>query len=271
MGLLGGSNVIPDINYLFIDGGYFRDKVTYLSQRYLRSDPIPIDPYKLCKGFKKTFYYDAPPPKKKNESEPDYRTRLEEQDRYHNQLRSVSGCHVIKGSISSSGSRARQKQVDVAIAVDMLTHSYRRNMNRATFLTGDLDFKPLVDALVYDGMQVTLWCEENSTNRELVYSADDKKLFDIINLIEISTDLYQAQFAPFQHYLGQKRNRSLNPVKSGKTRDGNQAELHSDGGHHELIIFYDSGREKGLSHPNLNLLKQFFKDECVDEWTWKQM
>ena len=34
------------------------------------------------------------------------------------------------------------------IAVDMLTHPFDRNMERATLLAGDLDFKPLLDALV---------------------------------------------------------------------------------------------------------------------------
>ena len=38
----------------------------------------------------------------------------------------------------------------------MLSHAHRKNMHKTTLLTGDLDFKPLVDALVQDGMFVTL-------------------------------------------------------------------------------------------------------------------
>jgi uncharacterized LabA/DUF88 family protein len=65
------------------------------------------------------------------------------------------------------------------IAVDMLTHAFRRNMQQATLLTGDLDFKPLLDALVNDGMFVTLWFPPNKTNRSLISSADERHQLDV--------------------------------------------------------------------------------------------
>jgi hypothetical protein len=39
---------------------------------------------------------------------------------------------------------ARQKQVDVHLAVDMINHAVRQNLKRASLLTGDLDFKPAI-------------------------------------------------------------------------------------------------------------------------------
>ncbi len=65
------------------------------------------------------------------------------------------------------------------IAVDMLTHSFRRNMHEATLLTGDLDFKPLVDALVQEGTFVTLWYPPGETSKELIAAADRSERFSI--------------------------------------------------------------------------------------------
>jgi len=53
-----------------------------------------------------------------------------------------------------------------------LTHSFRRNMQEATLLTGDLDFKPLIDTLVHEGMFVNLWYPRGETAKELIAAAD---------------------------------------------------------------------------------------------------
>jgi len=80
--------------------------------------------------------------------------------------------------VKRTGKRARQKEVDILIAVDMLTHSYRRNMNRVTLLAGDQDFRPLVDALVRDGMFVELCFEPKSASTDLADTADTRKVID---------------------------------------------------------------------------------------------
>jgi hypothetical protein len=45
-------------------------------------------------------------------------------------------------------------------------------MHKATLLSGDLDFKPLIDALVQEGMFVTLWYPPRETAKELIAAAD---------------------------------------------------------------------------------------------------
>ena len=74
-----------------------------------------------------------------------------------------------------------QKKSDVMIAVDMLTHTFRR-VQEAILLTGDLDFKPLIDALVNDGMFVTLWHPPQAI-KELIAAADRgrKSLIDDVH------------------------------------------------------------------------------------------
>jgi hypothetical protein len=70
------------------------------------------------------------------------------------------------------------------IAVEMLTHSFRRNMHEATLLTGDLDFKPLIDALVQEGMFVTLWYPPGTTSKELIAAADRSQRLSVASVYD---------------------------------------------------------------------------------------
>lgn len=79
------------------------------------------------------------------------------------------------------------------IAVDMLTHSFRKNMDEATLLTSDLDFKPLIDALVQDGMYVSLWYSKGKTNYELVDAADSRQVLTIHTVWGWLTENFQKQ------------------------------------------------------------------------------
>jgi hypothetical protein len=53
------------------------------------------------------------------------------------------------------------------LTVDILTHTFRRNMDAATLLTGYVDFKPLIDTSVQNAMYVTLWYPPEETSCEL--------------------------------------------------------------------------------------------------------
>lgn len=54
----------------------------------------------------------------------------------------------------------------------MLGHTYRRNMESAAFVAGDVDFRPLVEAVVTDGMYLSLFYEPRHTSPELIRAAD---------------------------------------------------------------------------------------------------
>jgi hypothetical protein len=49
---------------------------------------------------------------------------------------------------------------------------FRHNTRKLTILAGDLDFSPLVEALVLEGAYVTLMYERHSTAHELILAAD---------------------------------------------------------------------------------------------------
>jgi uncharacterized LabA/DUF88 family protein len=185
-GRLGASNssrkvIQPVTKYLFIDGACLRTSIAEIEKRYVPGNTLQVDYDLLTVGYDKVFYYDALPSQHGSESEEQFRVRRDAAISFHDQLGSLDRFHVYEGDTRKSPSlrKQEQKKVDVMIAVDMLTHSFRRNMQQATLLTGDLDFKPLLDALVQEGMFVTLWYPPNKTNKQLVSAADQRRQLDV--------------------------------------------------------------------------------------------
>jgi uncharacterized LabA/DUF88 family protein len=176
----------PPKNYLFIDGGYFRKYLEFLSTRYFKSQEIIFKYENFKPEFEKVFYYDCLPAKKSNEAKSEYETRLQEQINFFSKLRMIDGFHVYEGSMSGKDGKARQKQVDIMISVHMLSHTIRGNMEKTTLIAGDLDFKPLIDELIREGMYVTLMFDKRSANEELIYAADARKKLLLSYIIENS-------------------------------------------------------------------------------------
>jgi hypothetical protein len=54
----------------------------------------------------------------------------------------------------------------------MLTHGFNRNMAKAVLIAGDLDFRPVVEALVRSGVFVEVWYDVHSMAKELPLAAD---------------------------------------------------------------------------------------------------
>jgi len=76
------------------------------------------------------------------------------------------------GSVTGRAGKIRQKEVDVLLAVDMLEHSFRKNMENAVLLAGDRDFVPIVESLVRLGTYVYVVYEPRSASPELHRAAD---------------------------------------------------------------------------------------------------
>lgn len=170
------------LTYAFIDGAYLTALLSELGLKFL-DEPLQIDYASLAAGCKKTFYYDSLPARKGNESDEDYEDRRANQEDHFNYLRSLNGWHVSEGVGKWNRKRgSSQKEVDILIAVDMLTHTHRRNMEELRFIAGDRDFRPLIEAVVSDGMYVTLWYGEHNTSDDLIHAADSKRALDIFEL-----------------------------------------------------------------------------------------
>ena len=177
-------NSQTDISYLFIDGGYIKRVIEKLTQKLGFQEPVPFN--WVFPGFKKIFYYDSPPPRKTNQTDDEYSEAVESHKQFVIRLSGIDRFHVIQGDITGSDAKPRQKGVDVKLAVDMLTHAMRQNMTVATLLSGDLDFKPVIEALVAHGLTTVVWSEKSSSSEKLLLSADERKPFDVSVLMQMT-------------------------------------------------------------------------------------
>lgn len=172
---LNQYNGPKELSYLFVDGGCLRKIFQNFSDIFLDGREIDINFEALGRGFSKVYYYDAIYVKKHNETQDEYEARIEPMVTNLQKIRMLDRYHVYEGDVRRRVKRGNeQKKVDVMIAVDMLSHTFHRNMHKATLLTNDLDFKPLIDALVQNGMDVELVFEPGFTNMDLISSADKK-------------------------------------------------------------------------------------------------
>lgn len=188
----GGSPIDFDKrrrSYLFIDGGYFRKR---------RSDMfIPVFGTDSGTNYSaiardlecsKGFYYDCPDEKLAAETPEAFDARRDAQFAEFQRIRSFPGFHVVNGTLSNR----RQKEVDVALTVDMLMHAHSKNMTYAHLIAGDLDFRPLVKALVQLGVYLTLWYQKSAIATELQFAVDHARELDFNLLYQWSTDEFKT-------------------------------------------------------------------------------
>jgi uncharacterized LabA/DUF88 family protein len=168
----GGSK--PETTYLFIDGSYLRRYYTESVRQWFGFDgEIDFTLVKQQYSARKSFYYDCLDDiKREGENETDFNLRVEKQEAFFNKIREVTGSHVRLGSLTGTAKNKRQKEVDILLAVDMLNHAVRQNMNRAVLLAGDRDFKPVVESLVQMGIFVDVVGDKRHTSKDLAWSAD---------------------------------------------------------------------------------------------------
>lgn len=182
------------INYLFIDGGYLRKVTDSISQKLGFNQTILLRWEDVISGYEKVFYYDSLPPQRRGEDITDYNQRIQEHSEFINHLENLDCCHVELGYLSGEGERARQKGVDVKIAVDMLTHAFNKNANMVTLLSGDLDFRPVIKALVNLGVTTTIWSEKVSSSKKLLSAADIRKPLSAKFLVNVSVSGFRERW-----------------------------------------------------------------------------
>jgi uncharacterized LabA/DUF88 family protein len=166
-------------SYLFLDGGYLRRRYEESIQTVFRV-PGELDYSKMRDSFAcaKAFYYDCLDEPKPGEAPAAYQARRQEQEDLFNRIREIPGFHVRTGTLSNR----RQKEVDVALAVDMLTHAFYKNMSRAVLVAGDLDFRPVVESLVRLGTWTEVASSPSTTAKPLQWAADQHR--------ELTVDVY---------------------------------------------------------------------------------
>jgi uncharacterized LabA/DUF88 family protein len=253
----------PD--YLFIDGRYLHTLVERTFEPLFHAVPrIDYTKPKLLASAGKVFYYDClADVKKPAESESDFKVRLTTQNDELNAIRSLPGFHVRLGTLSGEGKRLRQKEVDVQLAVDMLTHASAKNMARATLIAGDLDFRPVVNSLIQLGTYVRVWYGSHAAADELRWSADESNEIRIDELYRWTTEASQNE-----HRLPARNRRpktdadaGMMPIKFGKLA-GRTAILYDhainqEGPFYILISDRQAADPLWISHPDRAVLEKY--------------
>src|SRR5690242_3733672 len=160
---------LRETGYLFVDMANFR---RYFDENIMRWTGVttPID-YKVLaksKDAKKAFFYDCIDDRRKpGETDEDYNARLKKQEDEFAKISSIENTHVKLGSMTGTYKNRRQKGVDISLAVDALRHAERGNMKVALLVSGDGDFKPLVQTLVEMGLFAWVMGDKKHTSEEL--------------------------------------------------------------------------------------------------------
>ena len=257
MGISGGGYAGPrEVSYLFVDGGYLRKVLEKFGSEVYGGSELTFNYQALGNGFTKCFYYDCLPAPREGEDAVASDERLSRQREQLREIRALHGWHVVEGAIVGSGNRARQKQVDVQIAVDLLTHSYRKNMHRATFIAGDQDFKPLVEAVVRDGMLIEVWSEKSSASRDLLDAADGRRHLNLYTVHQyLTAPCRKAHPLPRRWSKGELDVGAAKLERTGSCAEGT-VELYKDGGEYTIVrpVAGVEGALWHMRHHKLDLL-----------------
>lgn len=167
------------VTYLFVDGSNFRQYFNESTQKWFGQE-VEFDFNKIKEFFKaeKAFYYDCIDDiKNDHETDDNFHVRVNAQEEKLNKIREVEGCHVFLGSLRKAKKQKNrgQKEVDVMLAVQMMEHAFRGNMNKAVLLSGDLDFRPLVESSIRLGLFVEVVGDRSHISQDLIHSADSHK------------------------------------------------------------------------------------------------
>jgi len=168
------------VRYAFVDGAYLLDAIPGLIEG-IYDEPYEIEPSELMSQLRsqKVFFYDAIR-ESSGGLDASQQAKLMEREHLHERLSNAYNYHVREGSVREKikkGDKPEQKEVDVYLAVEAMTHVYRHNAEEVSLLTGDSDFIPLVRELVQMGAIVNLFGKE-STPARLRAAADN---FTVIN------------------------------------------------------------------------------------------
>lgn len=268
--------------YIFIDGAYLLRRHAEIMRSWFDFEPdmdfgsairglerlsgtsevwIPVGgPPSIVDQDMRSFYYDClDEDRRPSETDEDFAERLERQNARLRDLRDVNGCHIRLGALKGS-KRRQQKEVDVLIAVDMMAHAARGNMDKAVLVTGDLDLRPAVEALVQLGISVQIVSEEKTTSRELTWAASSFSKLTFKNFYDW-TQLAQRK----GHPLPRQRNYLPNTgeiLKEGSVKS-DRCSLYQSG--KEYVVYFPSFTadvvtdKQTFEHENLDKIELYFR------------
>lgn len=244
-------------NYAFIDGNYFRhayqDTMRTFFQNAQYSD-LDLEKVKRAVSASKVYYYDCVD---------DDATDAADRAAFLEAVDALDGFHVRRGTITGAKRNRRQKQVDVQLAVDMLTHAFHKNFWHASLIAGDWDFRPLIEALIGLGRHIHVYYEEATGAKRLYRSADVGVPLTIPTLWDWSTDDFQrANRSPHSERFAKPFTAHLAQIARLGMWEGHRVEVQSSHPPVEFSMVVYPGRAKqqmNFRYPDLDRMVEFFE------------
>jgi uncharacterized LabA/DUF88 family protein len=195
-----------DKTYAYIDGAFFRERSDLAMRRLFGVAPdLDFNHIRNVLGASRLFYYDciedAP---RKDETEEALTARTADQRKIIEKVHKAPMTHIRLGTLKQrqQGRRVTQKEVDVTIAVDMFKHATSRVVEKAVLVTGDLDFRPVVESLVQLGVVVELVYDPLVTAAELQQAADIRRPLNADTWLQCCSRSFQKKHPLPQQWAG---------------------------------------------------------------------
>ena len=251
---------IREKKYLFVDSGnflrYFRETV----ERWAGAPPdINYAALASAYGAQKAFFYDCINDiQNPTETAQDFRARLEAQEQEFAKISSGIGTHVRLGSMTGTYKNRRQKEVDILLAVDVLKHAARRNMDTAILMSGDGDFRPLIEALIEMGLFAWVVSDVHHTSRELRLAADRYEPLRLRDYYQWVTKEFREKFPlPFMIYGSAYMNNEGFLHQSDGVVGVMKAKLFNKGNTIGVMVFMEDEQPLNITSESLNRLQLF--------------
>lgn len=200
----GGPAQQP-VRYLFVDAAHLRPNFVDVTQRWFGHDvTLDVGLLRILFTATKVFYYDSIDDlQRQGETSEAFDARVKAQEAALRDINAIPNTHVRYGSITGRDRRKRrQKEVDILIAVDMMNHAVRQNMDHAVLLTGDRDFAPLVETLVQFGLIVEVAGDFRFTSEVLREAADNFRPLALNEYSQLVDGFERRQMPGFPEFSG---------------------------------------------------------------------
>jgi uncharacterized LabA/DUF88 family protein len=234
-GVSSPPQTMDRITYAFIDGNNVR-AAQNRAMKEVFGVPGDLAPDRIAPtSALRTYFYDCLDDlKRASETEEEFKSRVEAQEEVLSQVHSRPGLHFRFGTLKG-GRRRAQKEVDILLAVDMLTHGFNRNMSHAILVSGDLDFRPMVEALVRGGVFVEVWYEKRSGAKELPAAADFGVEIGWQSLYNWNSDAFRQVHTPPAHMTAHEPVMTAVFARAG-SYEGRRVEMMKSAGYGPFIL-----------------------------------
>lgn len=209
---------MADQTYVFIDGRYLLQRHKEEMQAFFGVDG-DIDLSPILRLARATRAYDAIDyAQGPGETAEAWEARVLAAERSFAKVNSLESFHVRPGSVRR-GKKREQKEVDVLLAVDMVTFGFSGTISKAVLIAGDVDLRPAVEELVRRGVVVHVWYHRNSFAQELPGAADAGYELRFSDLYDCNTESFQeARRIPRDEAYGSSSTHAGDCVRAGSVR-----------------------------------------------------